>query len=385
MATSSSSSSSRSYASSAFSLPAYAPNLAATSSPVNSNWTPNSPASSAFTDELSTPQDQLRPLDLGPPGYQATIVLFEGTADERTVYLGPWEVVGNEHRRIVWQGSYQLERLEHFLPSSASGETFPHTLHARHRPFSDPCQLEQCITFRERHRVRYTRKDGVPIHDQAIEVKYDFTTIESSLHFQGDLRRKDLIDCFDVDVVWTDTQGRTDAFGNVRGIGTVQRLKLWSDRVNTLHSLTIFANRSDRRYKEYMVDYFEGEIRGRDDRRRTLRLSVRGRRGSGSGSRRTLSSAFRPRQRSVTANPDGPSPLDIRYLGIQFSRNEDYRRFLDAWLMAHSSDSEYNGIQYPHDVFELPSPQMLPGVSYEILALPTVPEPAEGGDEELMS
>lgn len=41
-------------------------------------------------------------------------VLFEGTAEEKTIYLGPWEVVGNEQRRVLWQCSYQLELLEHF-------------------------------------------------------------------------------------------------------------------------------------------------------------------------------------------------------------------------------------------------------------------------------
>lgn len=40
--------------------------------------------------------------------------LFEGTVDEKTVYLGPWEVVGTDHRRVLWAGSYQLERLEQF-------------------------------------------------------------------------------------------------------------------------------------------------------------------------------------------------------------------------------------------------------------------------------
>ncbi|KAI1845639.1 hypothetical protein JX265_005329 [Neoarthrinium moseri] len=319
-AASSSSSSSRSYASSSSysQLPPYAQNLIG---PIDSNWTPNS-AVSDLTDEFSTPQGQLRPLDLGPPGYQATIVLFEGTAEERTIYLGPWEVVGHDHRRILWQCSYQLERLEHFLPSPSPTETFPHTLHSRHRQFSDPCQLEQYVTFRERHRIRYTSEDGVVIHDQPIEVKYEFTTVESAIHFQGDLRRKDLVDCFDVDVVWTDTQGRTDTFGNIRGIGTVQRLKLWSDRQNTSHSLTIFANRADRRYKEYQVDQFE-----------------------------------------------------------------DYRRFLDTWLMAHSSDSEYHGISYPTDAFELPSPQITAASSYQLSTnslwqtdLPTLPEPAEEDD-----
>jgi hypothetical protein len=165
------------------------------------------------------------------------------------------------------------------------------------------------------------------VFDQPVEVRYEFTTVESAIHFQGDLRRKDLVDCFDVDVVWSDTQGRTDTFGNIRGIGTVQRLKLWSDRHDTSHSLTVFANRSERRYREYQVDFFEGEIRGRDDRRRTVRLNVRGRRGSAPDStRRTAFSAFRPR-RGSSSTSTAQSTLDIRYLGIQFSRTEgDYLR-----------------------------------------------------------
>ncbi|KAH8675300.1 hypothetical protein BX600DRAFT_507549 [Xylariales sp. PMI_506] len=387
-AASSSSSSSRSFASSSFSQPpAYARNLA---SPVTSSWTPNSIVS-ALTDEYSSPQGQLRPLDLGPPGYQATIVLFEGTSDERTVYLGPWEVVGNEHRRVLWRGSYQYERLEHFLSSNAPAETFPHTLHARHRQFSDPCELEQHITFRERHRVRYTSADNVIVHDQPIEVKYVFTTIDSAIQFQGDLRRKDLVDCFDVDVVWSDTQSKTDSFGNIRGIGTVQRLKLWSDRHDTSHSLTIFANRSDRRHREYQVEYFEGHIRTRDDRRRTVRLDVRGRRGSAPESgRRGYLSAFRPRRSSATSTNTTSTPLDIRYLGIQFSRQEDYRRFLDCWVVAHSSDSEYHGISYPQDAFELPSPEITPNSHYDMAiqsgytttGLSPLAEPNEIDDED---
>lgn len=57
--------------------------------------------------------------------------------------------------------------------------------------------------------------------------------------------------------------------------------------------------------------------------------------------------------------------------------------------MAHSSDSEYHGISYPTDAFELPSPTIATGASYELSApgfyhteLPTLPEPAEGGDDE---
>ncbi|ETS87702.1 hypothetical protein PFICI_01530 [Pestalotiopsis fici W106-1] len=427
-AASSSSSSSRSYASSSSSyhtqLPAYARSLAA-APPSNPDYTPNSAVSDLT--EYSTPQEQLRPLDLGPPGFNAIITLFEGTSDEKTVYLGPWEVVGTESRRVLWQCSYQLERLEHFLPTSSPLETFPHTLHSRHRQFSDPCALEQHVTFRELHRVRYTNEDGVVIHDQPIHVKYEFTTLDSALTFQGDLRKKDLMDSFDVDVVWTDTQGRTDTFGNVRGIGTVQRLKLWCDRYNQSHSLTVFANhhhtshnqrrhrgggsgRGDGVYREFQVDQFEGEVRNRDERHRTLRLEVRGssRRGSGDssggaggvGRRMSLASAFRSSRRGSTASSSSSTSSlaqsgagdGMRYLGIQFSRSEDYRRFLDTWLIAHSSDSEYHGIAHPVDVFELPSPQIAASTSYELSSqslwqaelplMPSLPPPAEVPEEE---
>lgn len=58
--------------------------------------------------------------------------------------------------------------------------------------------------------------------------------------------------------------------------------------------------------------------------------------------------------------------------------------------MAHSSDSEYHGISYPTDAFELPSPQITAGTSYELSSqslwntsqqLPTLPEPAEEDDD----
>lgn len=208
------------------------------------------------------------------------------------------------------------------LVTPASTDIFPHTFHSRHRQFSDPCELEKYVTFRERHRVRYTNEDGTVIHDQRIEVKYEFTTIDSAISFQGDLRRKDLVDCYDVDVVWTDTQGRTDTFGNVRGIGTVQRLKLWSDRHTMAHSLTLFANRADRRYREFQVDHFEGEVKARDDKRRTLRLNAQVRRGGAPESGRRMSlSAFRSR-RGSSSSVSTQNSSEIRYLGIQFSRKE---------------------------------------------------------------
>jgi len=238
------------------------------------------------------------------------------------------------------------------VPTNVPADTFPHTLHARHRPYGDPCDMELYLAFREPHRVRYVTGDGNLVHDDHIEVKYEFTTTEGSHRFQGDLRNQDLVDHFDVDVVWSDRDGRTDSFGSVRGIGAIQRLKMWRDRYSTYHYLTFYANKTDRRYREYLVYAFEAEVRNRDDGHRRLRLNVRGRRGSapnsnaagsGSGSssgRRFSMSSLRGRPRtsshssrssrsgqgssssSASASPGGGGGLDIRYLGIQFSRNE---------------------------------------------------------------
>jgi hypothetical protein len=186
------------------------------------------------------------------------------------------------------------------------------------------------------------------IHDDVVEVKYEFTSIDASLRFQGDLRRQELVDYFDVDVIWSDTHSRTDTLtGAVRGLATIQRMKLWRDQYTTFHCFTFYANRpshrSERRVREYQVTQFEAELRGRDDRHRQLRLNARSRRGSapddnsgGGGSssgrdrRFSISSPFaRQRQRSLgnvsqaqsepSATQHG-SPADVRYLGIQFSR-----------------------------------------------------------------
>ncbi|GKT72316.1 acetate kinase [Colletotrichum tofieldiae] len=202
-----------------------------------------------------------------------------------------------------------------------------------------------------------------------MEVKYEFTTVESSIRFQGDIRRKDLVDYYDVDVVWSDVHGRTDGFGNIRGMGLVQRLKLWRDRYSTYHSLTVFANRaSGRQYREYEIHNFDGELRNCDDRHRQVRLTVRGSRRSSapdssgsSRSRFTFSHRMRPRVRSGSQGGQSNSEAGSSSGTLDF-------RFLESWVMAHSSDSEFNGVPFPPHHIELPSPQILPG---EISELPS--------------
>lgn len=215
------------------------------------------------------------------------------------------------------------------VPTDIPSDIHPHTLHSRHRQFNDPSDVERFLSFNEHHRVRYTSGDGVCIHDGFISVKYEFTSVDASTQFQGDLRKKDLVAFYDVDVVWSNLQSRTDSFGKVKGIGAIQRLKLWRDRYTTFHSLSVFANKTDHQYREYDIHNFDGELRNRDDRAKTLRLSVHGRRGSvpeEAPPRRT----FRIRQRvrsagqaSQTSPELGPSytaaPLDIRHLSIQFT------------------------------------------------------------------
>jgi len=247
--------------------------------------------------------------------------------------------------------------------------------------------MELYLTFMEPHRIRYVTGDDSIVHDERIEVRYEFTSTEGSHRFQGDLRAQDLVDHFDVDVVWSDRDGRTDSFGSVRGMGAIQRLKIWRDRYTTYHYLTFYANRTDRRYREYPVFAFENEPRHLDDGHRRLRIVAQGRRGSvpetgssgsgsgggsGSGSGRRFSmSSLRPSRssggqssrssgggqssrssggghssrssggggqssrssHSSRSNNDSSSAssssaaspgsgLDVRYLGIQFSRNE---------------------------------------------------------------
>lgn len=217
------------------------------------------------------------------------------------------------------------------VPTDSPSGVFPFTFHAHHRRFGDPREMELYLTFKESHRVRYQTPDGAVL-DELAEVKYEFTTIESSIQFQGDLRGKDLIDWFDLDVAWTDVNRRTDIYGNVHGLGTIQRLKLWRDRYSARHFLTLYANHR-RCWKEFPVHEFKPEIRRQDDRHKRVQLGARtARRGSSAHSqgrdrRFSASGIFRSRNSSSpsadassSSRPPGPS-LDFRYLSLQFSQN----------------------------------------------------------------
>ncbi|EEU40662.1 uncharacterized protein NECHADRAFT_32302, partial [Fusarium vanettenii 77-13-4] len=246
--------------------------------------------------------------------------LFKGTPRECVVHLGPWEVQESKERRVIWQGANQNETLEHYFPSSEPSDLHPHTLHNRHRPYNDPADVERYITFQEPHRIRYINNEGVCMHDEFMDVKYEFSSAESSVQFQGDLRRKDLVDFYDTDVVWTNIHGRTNSFGNVRGVATLQRLKLWRDRLNGLYSLSIHQNNASRQYVNYNLEDFRA-VTMPSDRAKKLRLEAlhqdddNGRRPVTENRRqlgRRGSEASESRlQRRPTDN--------IRYLAIQFS------------------------------------------------------------------
>lgn len=352
---------------------------------------------SAAAYEPSLPATSLRPLDLGPPGYQATITLFERTPHERTVYLGPWEVIEGDTRRVVWQSSYEGEILEQFLSFGLPTQAQPVTLHAQHRPYSDPAEMELFVTFREPYRIRYTTADGAVVHDEVVEVKYEFTSVEGSMRFQGDLRRQDFVDYFDVDVVFSDTHGRTDTLtGAVRGLATIQRIKLWRDRLSLHHCLTFYSNkpsnRRERRYREYQVTDFHEELRNRDDKHRECRLGAMGRRGSAPNAVRARSfslsspSSWRSKQRSAERGSDAGQisattvPLDIRWLGVRFSRESDYRRFVDQWTFCHVADAALRGMPFAPNRIELPMPALQSSqATYELEAtgssrsLPNIP------------
>lgn len=259
-------------------------------------------------------------------------------------------------RRSTLTQSFPSPLLRHSpVPSDNPNELFPQTLHAQHRRFGDPREMELYLTFLEPHRIRYITTDGI-VHDEYVEVRYEFTTIESSIQLQSDIRTRDLIDWFDVDVVWCDTHRRTDSYGNVRGLGTIQRIKLWRDRYSTFHYLTFYANQR-RRWKEYLLDDFDLELRQRDDRHRRVQIGARGaRRGSASESsqnhgssrdrRFSATSLFRRHTSSSnaptngnTASSSAQNTLGLRYLGIQFSRNPNVQAGSDGMCQIPPSRS----------------------------------------------
>ncbi|KPM38136.1 putative acetate kinase [Neonectria ditissima] len=316
-------------------------------SPVDSTWTPTSGISTISAPTTEGSATQTSTLDLGPPGFQATIILFQDTPEERVVYLGPWEVVGSEQRRILWQGSYQNELLEHYRELAL-------TLAPGHPgALADPRRI-QCPPTSPRISILTPSTRAIaptttpPTWNDISPFKNRIEFVEGSIQFQGDVRRKDLVDFYDVDVVWTNVNGRTDSFGKVKGIGAIQRLKLWRDRYTTFHSLSVWANKTDGQYREYEVHNFDGEVRGRDDRAKQLKLNVHGRRRSTTDDhqhrRFSLAQRMRPRVRTESSSePRAAQPaLDIRYLAIQFTERAAYRRFLETWLYCHTTIAANN-------------------------------------------
>lgn len=64
----------------------------------------------------------------------------------------------------------------------------------------------------------------------------------------------------------------------------------------------------------------------------------------------------------------------------------DYQRFLEQWVLAHSSDSEFRGVPFPADHVELPSPDIVGQVPElespdAFRGLESVPEPVIESDE----
>ncbi len=126
------------------------------------------------------------------------------------------------------------------------------------------------------------------------------------------------------------------------GWGQYREVKMWRDRYSSCHFISFYANHR-RRWKEYMVQEFEAELRNRDDRHRRLQITVRGG-GEGSGQesnhssrdrRFSASSIFRPRQSSSGSNSSSSSTsprsgIDIRYLGFQFTRMDRNRTASDG-------------------------------------------------------
>lgn len=77
----------------------------------------------------------------------------------------------------------------------------------------------------------------------------------------------------------------------------------------------------------------------------------------------------------------GPSPL----LTAPNRLRADYFRFIEQWTIAQAADAAFQGVPFPADRFELPSPELFAGdsslaASSSLLGLPIVEEPPDGFD-----
>ncbi|RSL87380.1 hypothetical protein CEP52_015539 [Fusarium oligoseptatum] len=318
------------------------------------------------TPQLSSPTIPARGHDLslriddsGLPGSQAKmygpLTLFEGTPQERVVNLGPWEVQESGQRRVVWQGSYHNEVLEHYFPSNEPSDLHPYTLLTHGRPYVEPTDRERHITFLEPHRIRYIDTEGVCIHDESISVKYEFSSFESSIHFEGDLGRKDLIDLYNTNLVWTNLNGRTDSSDTVY-LTTIRRLKLWRDRFTFRYSFSMYEHSFNRQYHDYNLEDFHLETPHREDRSngiRLLTLSQFGDRGP------PPPRVYRKRPQRRRNNPSEsrqwiPLADGMEYLAIVFSDHGARQRFIETWA-ACKTDSMPRYQRTLSNQLELPS------------------------------
>lgn len=230
------------------------------------------------------------------------------------------------------------------VPSDEPSESYPHSRHSKHRKYHDPSDMERHLTFTEPSRIRYIDDDGNCVHDQYVTINYEFTTVDAAVKFQGDIRQKDMIAFFDLNLAWTNVHDLKNSYGHVTGIATVQRLKLWRDRSTFAHSITIYAKKTDG-YREYNISSFHHELR-RDEKKCQLHLNAPGGRRSSSdttASKRKLSlpklkrgltsssqqstssaaSASASTSNSTShSSANQNSDLDIRFLALEFTERE---------------------------------------------------------------
>lgn len=196
--------------------------------------------------------------------------------------------------------------------------------------------MERHLTFTVPNRIRYTTDEGTCIHDQYVTVNYEFTTVSSAIQFQSDVRDRQMVAFFDLNLAWTNVHDLKNSYGHVTGIAAVQRLKLWRDSHSSLHYITIYAKKIDG-YREYSIISFDSEIR-KDDKKRQIQLNVAGRRRSApdstssSSTKRRLSlpklkrpfttPSHTPDQSSSSSSAHSTpitTNLNIRFLSLEFS------------------------------------------------------------------
>jgi hypothetical protein len=190
---------------------------------------------------------QLPPSSL--PLHTATIALNPDTELKFDVCLQSWRcmAVPNYVQMIRWESIFQSQRLEHYIPYGS----FPRICHS-----SKANQQFEVFFSGEPHHVIHYENGQHAVEDDFLPT-YKFLNDDLRVQFLSDLRNKELLTCFDTEVIWSEKHSKKTEMGNLHGMARLEPILFWQDKQWPYrYSFSFFANKLTIGQIEYPVLYF---------------------------------------------------------------------------------------------------------------------------------